>query len=173
MGYLYLAKNNTTGKMYVGKTTRDFNKRIAEHIRDASKGSTTPFHIALREYGPEAFTFEIVECEDSILSDAEGTLIKQNGNGYNNLCPSVSGYFVGSKIDDKDRYDTIRYLINKLDASMTNDDINEVIIFMGMEHLIQSLAKDNKHIIAYDEERWLALVAENPLLFSPPEKTLQ
>jgi hypothetical protein len=116
--------------MYVGKTTRDFNRRIAEHIRDASKGSTTPFHVALREYGPEAFTFEIVECEDNILSDAEATLIKQNTNGYNNHTPSVSGYFVGSKINDKVKefYDRIKIMFEN---EITIPELNELIVVAG------------------------------------------
>jgi group I intron endonuclease len=120
-----------TGKMYVGKTTRDFNRRIAEHIRDASKGSTTPFHVALREYGPEAFTFEIVECEDSILSDAEGTLIKQNGNGYNNLCPSVSSYFVGSKLDGEKIKEFYARTKKMFADEITTSELNELIVVAG------------------------------------------
>jgi group I intron endonuclease len=148
-----------TGKMYVGKTTRDFNRRIAEHIRDASKGSTTPFHVALREYGPEAFTFEIVECEDSILSDAEATLIKQNTNGYNNHTPSVSGYFIGTKIDEE-----MKDMYNKVVDSISGDK-NKLIVGYGLEFISEFLEGD-KDLTNY-------MMNRKDYILPPDEKTIQ
>jgi group I intron endonuclease len=159
MGYLYLAKNNTTGKMYVGKTTRDFNRRIAEHMRDASKGSTTPFHEALREYGPEAFTFEIVECEDNILSNAEATLIKQNTNGYNNHTPSVSGCFIGAKIDEE-----MKDMYNKVVDSISGDR-NKLIVGYGLEFISEFLEGD-KDLTNY-------MMNRKDYILPPAEKTIQ
>ena len=61
---IYKATNNINGKIYVGQTTKSLETRIKRHLQSVRAGSDTHFHQALRKYGKDNFTFEIV-CEVS------------------------------------------------------------------------------------------------------------
>lgn len=88
-GIIYLAVNRVNGKAYVGQTKIKFQSRIGNHISVATtKDSTTPFHRALRKYGPESFDFAVLEEHLAIaLDDRETYWIAHLGsktpNGYN------------------------------------------------------------------------------------------
>ena len=64
MNYIYCYTNKINGHQYVGQTN-DVERRKREHRSCANninnKGYTDLFHIKLREYGEENFTFEILE----------------------------------------------------------------------------------------------------------------
>ncbi len=66
MIYVYFATNNVNGKRYVG-ITKDPKKRWRDHLWSARAGSKYPFHCALRKYGAEQFSFEVVEQHESEL----------------------------------------------------------------------------------------------------------
>jgi group I intron endonuclease len=55
--YVHTAPN---GKRYVGQTSRG-DSRWHDHVRQASLGSDTAFHRAIRKYGADAFTREVLE----------------------------------------------------------------------------------------------------------------
>lgn len=57
-GFIYLVRNKVNGKVYIGQTIQTVEVRWARHKYDALRGSTTPFHIAIRKYGADAFTVE-------------------------------------------------------------------------------------------------------------------
>jgi hypothetical protein len=56
----------TSGKSYIGKTSKSINERFKEHILD-SVNSERHFHRAIRKYGFEDFTSKILE--DNIPND--------------------------------------------------------------------------------------------------------
>ena len=59
--YVYCAVHLDSGRVYVGKTC-DFIWRYETHHAVARKGkSKTHFHNALRKYGPEAFSWSVLE----------------------------------------------------------------------------------------------------------------
>ena len=60
---VYKITNNIDGKFYIGITIRDFKKRIAGHIHSAKNGSEYALPRALRKYGPENFTFEVIDSD--------------------------------------------------------------------------------------------------------------
>jgi len=63
---VYLVKNKFNGKGYVGITTVNIDWRIAGHLKDVEKGSTLPFHLALRKYGIESFDISsLQDCEST------------------------------------------------------------------------------------------------------------
>jgi len=71
MRFIYLSKNLINGKCYVGQT-KDFNQRVKGHLLDAEKGKGFKFHAAIRKYGKENFSFEIIEeCDDEIANEKE------------------------------------------------------------------------------------------------------
>jgi group I intron endonuclease len=62
---IYKATNTINGKCYVGQTKYSLEKRKVSHIRSAYNASKrrTYFHWALREYGKDNFSWEVLaEC---------------------------------------------------------------------------------------------------------------
>lgn len=63
---IYLAKNKTNGKYYVGKTKGSLSNRWQVHLWDAKKGSKVTFHKAIRKYGESSFELEILSTCSSL-----------------------------------------------------------------------------------------------------------
>lgn len=59
-GYIYLIKNSINAKGYVGLTRRHPEYRFKKHLRDAINGRDTYLCRAIRKYGQENFTFEVI-----------------------------------------------------------------------------------------------------------------
>lgn len=87
---VYTVTCKVNGKVYVGITVRDLSERRRRHIVAAKKGSSTRFHAALREYGADAFTWEVdtwsLSWEEAC--EREKALIRKLGSqnpekGYN------------------------------------------------------------------------------------------
>jgi len=91
--YIYCWKNRINGKKYIGQTT-DLYTRKSNHLKDA-QFKNTPFCKALREFGPDNFSFEILEeclnleqvndrevfhirTENSLLPDGYNTSLVSN-----------------------------------------------------------------------------------------------
>lgn len=120
---IYQITNNLNKKIYIGKS-KNIKERWQEHIRDSSipeylweqnyRRAQTPIHKAIRKYGKENFSFEIIEeCLEQELNEKEKYWIaKKNSTnkeiGYNiNL--GGDGYTLGpgekapgAKITQKD-----------------------------------------------------------------------
>ena len=58
-GYIYLFQNKLNNKCYVGQTC-DFERRLAEHIYEANKGSMFHLHQAIRKYGINNFDISVL-----------------------------------------------------------------------------------------------------------------
>lgn len=71
---IYKFTHIKTGKIYIGKTSR-MKYRVSEHMKsafDLSSIATSSFHTALKKYGVDAFTFEVLEeCPKEQLSERE------------------------------------------------------------------------------------------------------
>ena len=89
MSFIYKITNNVNNKVYIGKTAFSIEKRFKEHCRDAFKErqEKRPLYAAMRKYGIENFSIEIIEeCEDLVSSDRECYWISQYKafeKGYN------------------------------------------------------------------------------------------
>lgn len=69
---VYKITNKLNGKIYIGITKRGFEKRIKEHIQEATqKLSNYTIHKAIRKYGKEGFTYEVIEQVDTEESAKE------------------------------------------------------------------------------------------------------
>jgi len=72
MSVIYEFVNNINQKVYVGQTV-NFKKRIRDHRFNYNKGiKNTLFYNALRKYGWENFSINIIEdCSDELLNEKE------------------------------------------------------------------------------------------------------
>jgi group I intron endonuclease len=87
--FIYKFTHIETSRCYIGQTIQDPNRRRLEHISDSRH---TPreyhFHNALRKYGIDAFTFEVIDQATSLdeLNLLEGKYVEQFdsiSNGFN------------------------------------------------------------------------------------------
>ena len=90
MSVIYEFVNNINQKVYVGQTV-NFKKRIRDHRFNYNKIiKNTLFYNALRKYGWENFSINIIEdCSDELLNEKEIYWIEEKKslypNGYNIL----------------------------------------------------------------------------------------
>lgn len=86
---IYKVINKINGKIYVGQTAGNFERRKILHLSRARGVSNLPFYNAIRKYGPEDFVWEILEECRTIeeLNEREEYWIKELNtiapNGYN------------------------------------------------------------------------------------------
>jgi group I intron endonuclease len=88
--FIYLATNRVNGKPYVGKTEKTLETRWKWHLNSARKGGPNLIHRALRKYGDDAFSLQIIERDvptKERLAELEAIwIILMNSkipNGYN------------------------------------------------------------------------------------------
>jgi group I intron endonuclease len=85
MMIIYKIENNINGKIYIGLTTKDLSKRIAEHVAE----NKSYVQKALNKYGLQSFAMSIIDSAESreILCEKEQYWIRyydcKAPNGYN------------------------------------------------------------------------------------------
>jgi len=57
---VYAVQNKINGKTYVGQTIQSLHRRWRKHVRYAMRGSKQALHYAIRKYGEDAFTKDII-----------------------------------------------------------------------------------------------------------------
>ena len=87
MGVIYKIANTINGKIYIGRTQQKLDRRITQHKYDSKKGSLG-IGAAIRKYGWENFTVEVIEkCLVEKLNEREifwiAELNSKAPNGYN------------------------------------------------------------------------------------------
>jgi hypothetical protein len=95
---IYKITNKINGKCYIGQSD-NIKRRWKEHKKDAfwtnGNGYDYPLYRAMRKYGIENFTFEIIEeCAIDALNELEIFYISKYGsyeNGYNQTLGGDSG----------------------------------------------------------------------------------
>jgi len=96
-----------TGKSYIGMTGTSLEKRVAQHFYLARKGQGYALHKALRKYGENSFSIEILAKTESEAEaiKLEEMYIKQFdsiANGYNCIGGyNISGKSAGKYISEK------------------------------------------------------------------------
>jgi group I intron endonuclease len=87
--YIYKFTHTITGRSYIGQTVQDPNRRRLEHIADSQyTAKEYHFHNALRKYGIDSFTFEVIDTANTLeeLNFLEGKYVEQFdsiNNGFN------------------------------------------------------------------------------------------
>lgn len=62
---IYCATNKTNGMRYIGKTVKTLKARKQQHESSARKDSNLYFHNAIRKYGVEGFTWDVLYRSDN------------------------------------------------------------------------------------------------------------
>lgn len=109
---IYKITNKINGKIYIGLTTQNIKDRWEQHIRSALNKThpdyNTVFKKAIRKYGSDNFTIEIIDEADNLiaLKKLEQYWIKyyntyigwENCNGYNSTIGGDSPTHSGRKV---------------------------------------------------------------------------
>jgi group I intron endonuclease len=84
---IYRLTNTVNGKIYIGQTSVGLEQRWRQHCYQVTAGSTYHVHNAIRKYGPDAFTREILEeTTTELINDRETYWIarfESKTTGYN------------------------------------------------------------------------------------------
>lgn len=87
--HIYKWTHKDTGKCYIGQSIQSPNQRRLEHINDSKYTKKTyHFHNALRKYGIDAFTWEVIDTASSLdelnlLEEKYVNLYDSINNGFN------------------------------------------------------------------------------------------
>ena len=88
---IYKLTNKCNNKIYIGLTTSTLERRLAQHHYDSRHNVDRPLYRAMRKYGEDAFTAEIIDTASSLeeLKEKERYWIQYYksygiyGQGYN------------------------------------------------------------------------------------------
>ena len=93
--FIYKAVSATTGKVYIGQTTQTLQERINQHNSHAyGHQYNYHFHNAIRKYGSEDFTYEIIEDDiksTEVLNEREKYWISYYDSYYNGYNSTLGG----------------------------------------------------------------------------------
>ena len=110
MAQIYKITNLINQKVYIGETVRDIRRRWNEHKHEAQRpghGFSYPIHLAMRKYGINNFTIEILEhCPDEIRYERESYYIQlynstDRKKGYNIVLEGCGGLLYSSEDIEK------------------------------------------------------------------------
>ena len=81
---IYRLTNTINQKTYIGQTSRGLEERWREHLGSTTRGSSAHLHNAIRKYGPDAFTREVLEeTTIDLMNDRERHWIAEYAPEYN------------------------------------------------------------------------------------------
>jgi group I intron endonuclease len=137
-GFVYLITNKLNGKKYVGKTLRTVDYRWAQHKTTAFNGNSMfPIHAAIRKYGTDAFSVEVLESglPEPQLSKREMELIDEHRShikfqmGYNKAAAGELHPMFGRNHSDETK------------QAWSETRVGEGNSFFGKNHTEQALSK--------------------------------
>ena len=88
---IYKITNQVNGKIYIGLTKHSLAQRLSQHHYDSRHGVDRPLYRAMRKYGEDKFSAEIIDSAENLqeLKEKEKYWIRYynsygaNGKGYN------------------------------------------------------------------------------------------
>lgn len=104
---VYKLTNKSNGKIYIGLTKRTVKKRLQGHVKSAKEGKCWLLSRAIRKYGIDNFTVDIVASEltseeaCAIEVDLISSLKANSGRGYNIMDGGQTG--TSSRIETKQK----------------------------------------------------------------------
>lgn len=100
-GIVYRITNKVTGETYIGATTTSLRSRWKQHKRSANKLEESPLLRAMRDYGSEMFSREVIASVPDYyyLVDIENAIIKQEKPTYNRDKPHRNQFNHNKKLN--------------------------------------------------------------------------
>lgn len=168
---VYKIANKINNKIYIGITNQGAGVRYLHHLYEARSGSPFPIHSAIRKYGKDNFTLEIIElCEDSdTLKEREKYWIAfykstDRSIGYN-LTEGGDGSF-GRKHSEETKEKIRRKALGRKLSEETKQKMSEMrkrnYSDSHRKAVAESNAKRTKPILMYDRD--MNLIKEYPSL---------
>jgi len=153
---VYKISNNTNNKIYIGITTRGYQKRFKKHIKEMEAGSAFILHNAMRSYGVENFSVTLLEeCQDTEhLKHREQFWIKMLNTtdrawGYN-MTQGGDGTFGRLHSDEtKAKMSKIakgRVSRKRVNVTVRNVDTNEEVVYLSLTEASRGLGKSNSYM---------------------------
>lgn len=62
---VYMVVNQNNGKIYIGKTSGEIEKRWKRHVWEANNGQDRYFTRAIKRHGPESFNIRQIDCSEN------------------------------------------------------------------------------------------------------------
>jgi group I intron endonuclease len=130
-GEIYIIKNFSNGKYYIGQTTQTSQERFSQHIREATYEHRKEYNYclsrAIRKYGKEAFDFAILADNVPIqdLDIVESHYIDM----YNTTDPRY-GYNMSTGMYDTSNFQDYRDIRDDEEDSyeeISDDEINDIL----------------------------------------------
>lgn len=160
-GYIYIITNNIDGKRYVGQTVQTIKKRFSRHCWESTK-NTMPVDIAIKKYGKESFSIEMVsKCNSQEELNSEELKIAAQlntfvpygynlkaGNGKGSLCEEIKNKISSSNLGKKCTEESKRKMSeshrNKYPSPITRAKLSEACRgeknpFYGKKHKSDTL----------------------------------
>lgn len=135
---IYIITNLVNNKKYVGQTS-NVRKRFSDYNGTKYLTMKTPIFRAIKKYGSDSFTFEVIECPKKSLDDMESFYIEELKTSDENY-----GYNRSKGADGSTRLKSVRKKLSKAHTGMKesaetkrkksntvimiNDELNIVII---------------------------------------------
>lgn len=153
-GVIYKVTNTVNGNIYIGQTKTALAKRWSKHCSDARSGAGWILAAAIRKYGKDAFTIDVVEeCPDKdALNAAEIAWILKLQPAYNS---SGGGGVLGSPSQE---------VRAKISATATGKKRSK------QTRLRMSIAQRNKVISEEERRRRSESMLGNTLRRNPPSQ---
>lgn len=174
VGCIYLLRNLKNGKGYVGMAL-DAEQRWVGHVRDAFvRRLDYPLYRAIRKYGPENFTAEVVHrCTEALLPMAErcfilkfGTHIR-GGSGYNQTLGGDGVLGLKFSVESRKQLSTSlkKYFQNHPEARETMRSVHlgrklssehrmKVVAVLNRIRTVPLTKEQHSHRSAMARERW-------------------
>lgn len=162
MSYIYKIINAKNGKVYIGQTKNNINKRFKQHIYDSRKERyrKRKLYKAFKKYGIDSFKIELIEeCSKDMAHNRERYWIEKYNsfyNGYNeNFGGSGNNIYNHNYIEQKLKEFPFPYLVAK-DCNCSRDVVynvakNKNIKVRNYNHDNCININDRKTIIQYDK----------------------
>jgi len=141
MAIVYKITNTINNKCYVGQTIYDLEHRWKRHLSAAKNGSKFRFHSAIRKYGPDPWSKEVIFEDDNLdlVREYEAKIIIDenliiSGKGYNAKPGGCGGWIVTNYETwvEKQRLRS-QGLNNSNAGTTTNEDMINLLVDLSKE----------------------------------------
>ena len=122
-GYIYIIKNFANGKIYIGKTERDVQKRFTEHLTESRAKNSKTYNYclsrAIRKYGEQAF--DVAVLADNVPLEKLDLIEAHYIDMYQSNDPEI-GYNISKGHSDNANVDEYR----EIQPDEEYDDVSRV-----------------------------------------------